>query len=123
MKNQVNKWIDIDHIKGPVTVSKLFVETLQIPINLSLPTTVNNIIILGNSNIGKINDMNMSSFIENVQKVDDKISLEHTIFGKSYILYFRTQLIKIKNLIILFLYLVLQLMGSHPIIYMLLIQR
>ncbi|XP_019699980.1 uncharacterized protein LOC105189727 [Harpegnathos saltator] len=86
LNSQLNKWIDVNHIKGPVNVSKLLVENLQTPVNLGifLPTTVNTVIMLGNSNIGKINDVNMSSFIENVQKVHDEISLEHATFAHGF---------------------------------------
>ncbi|XP_014469815.1 PREDICTED: uncharacterized protein LOC106741904 [Dinoponera quadriceps] len=86
LKSHVNKWIDVDRIKGPVNISKLQVEDLVTPVkfNFPLPNIVNTVVILGNSNIGKINGMNMSSFIENAQKVNDTMSLEIATFDYEF---------------------------------------
>lgn len=80
----MNEWIGESHIKGPVNLKKLVVNNLETPayFNLSLPTKVKNVIIKGDSDIGKINDINIQSFMENVLKVDDLISLGHVTFGK-----------------------------------------
>lgn len=80
----MNEWIGINHIRGPVNVAKLVVNNLETParFNLSLPRRVKNVIIKGDSNIGKINNVNIQSFMENVLKVDDLISLGHVTFGK-----------------------------------------
>lgn len=85
LKSYVNKWLDVDRVRGPVNISKLIVENLQMPINFPLHTTINTVIILGNSDIQTINDVNMSSFMENVQKVNDIISLENVTFGELFV--------------------------------------
>lgn len=80
----MNEWADINYIKGPINIKKLVVNNLETPayFNLSLPSRVKNVIVKGDSNIGKINNINIQSFMENVLKVDDLISLEHVTFGK-----------------------------------------
>ena len=80
----MNEWTGENRIKGPVNLKKLVVNNLETPayFNLSLPRRVKNVIIKGDSDIGKINDINIQSFMENVLKVDDLISLGHVTFGK-----------------------------------------
>lgn len=80
----MNNWIDINRFKGPINIAKLVVNNLEEPakFNLSLPSRVKNVVIKGNSNIEKINNINIQSFMENVLTVDDVISLEHVTFGK-----------------------------------------
>ncbi|XP_012532717.1 uncharacterized protein LOC105834630 [Monomorium pharaonis] len=86
LKNEMNKWIGPNHIRGPVNVAKLVVNNLVTPVrfNLSLPRRVKNVIIKGDSNIEKINNVNIQSFMENVLKVDDPISLEHVTFARGF---------------------------------------
>lgn len=80
----MNEGVGINYIRGPVNIAKLIVNNLETPayFNLSLPRRVKNVIVKGDSNIRKINNINIQSFIENALKVDDLISLEHVTFGK-----------------------------------------
>lgn len=89
----MNKWMDINHFKGSINITKLVVDNLETPayLNLSLPTKVKNVIIKADSDIGKINNINIQSFMENVLKVNDVISLEHVTFGKSLIFLFNSK--------------------------------
>lgn len=84
LANQMNKWIDVNRFKGPINISKLVVSALEVPVwcNFPLPTKVKNIIIKTDSNIKKINDLNMLSFMESILKVHDPISLQHVKFSK-----------------------------------------
>ncbi|XP_012224336.2 uncharacterized protein clos [Linepithema humile] len=88
LKPQTNEW-DADvqyYIKGPLNVPKLVVDNLETPIrfNLDLPIRVGNVIVKGDSNIKKINGINIQSFMDNVLKVDDAISLEHVTFTHGF---------------------------------------
>jgi len=80
----MNGWTGINRFKGPINIAKLIVNNLETPayFNLSLPKRVKNVIIKGDSDIKNINDINIQSFMENVLKVNDSISLEHVTFGK-----------------------------------------
>lgn len=80
----MNEWIDINRFRGPINIAKLVVNNLEMPakFNLSLPRRVKNVVIKGDSNIEKINNINIQSFMENILTVDDLISLEHVTFGK-----------------------------------------
>ncbi|KAL6265402.1 hypothetical protein P5V15_002198 [Pogonomyrmex californicus] len=84
---EMNKWIDVNRLKGPINVNKLVVDNLETPVylNLSLPTRVKNVIVKGDSDIRNINNINIQSFMENVLKVDDLISLEHVTFAHGFI--------------------------------------
>lgn len=86
----MNDWMDINHLKGPINITKFVVDNLETPVylNLSLPTRVKNVIIKADSDIGKINNINIQSFTENVLKVTDIISLKHVTFGKSRLSHF-----------------------------------
>ncbi|XP_011155669.2 uncharacterized protein LOC105193044 isoform X3 [Solenopsis invicta] len=86
LKTEMNKWTGINYIKGPVNVAKLVVNNLETPafFNLSLPTRVKNVIIKGDCIIGKINNVNIQPFMENVLKVDDPISLGHITFARGF---------------------------------------
>lgn len=90
MNIQMNKWMDVNRLKGPINIEKLDVNNLETPayLNLSLPTRIKNVIVKANSDIEKINNIKIQSFMENVLKVNDVISLEHVTFGKSRPLYF-----------------------------------
>ncbi|GAB1868165.1 Closca [Camponotus japonicus] len=83
---QMNDWMDINHLKGPINITKFVVDNLETPVylNLSLPTRVKNVIIKADSDIGKINNINIQSFTENVLKVTDIISLEHVTFANGF---------------------------------------
>ncbi|KAM0726481.1 hypothetical protein ACS0PU_007665 [Formica fusca] len=83
---QMNKWMDVNHFKGPISVTKLVVDNLETPayLNLSLPTRINNVIVKADSDIEKINNINIQSFMENVLKVNDVISLEHVSFANGF---------------------------------------
>lgn len=80
----MNGSVGINHFKGPINIAKLNVKNLETPayFSLSLPTRVKNVIVKGDSNIEKINNIDIQSFMENVLKLDDQISLEHVTFGK-----------------------------------------
>lgn len=82
----MNKWVDVNRLKGPVNISKLVVKNLEVPVlcNLPLPTKVKNVIVKADSDIEKINGVNMPFFMDNVLKVNDLISLEHATFSKFY---------------------------------------
>ncbi|KYN06038.1 hypothetical protein ALC62_03038, partial [Cyphomyrmex costatus] len=86
LKIIVNEWISESHIKGPVNLKKLVVNNLETPayFNFSLPTRVKNVIIKGDSDIRRINDINIQPFIENVLKIDDPISLENVTFARGF---------------------------------------
>ncbi|KYM83201.1 hypothetical protein ALC53_06469, partial [Atta colombica] len=83
---KMNEWTGENRIKGPVNLKKLVVNNLETPayFNLSLPRRVKNVIIKGDSDIGKINDIKIQSFMENVLKVDDLISLGHVTFARGF---------------------------------------
>ncbi|XP_070162269.1 uncharacterized protein [Polyergus mexicanus] len=83
---QMNKWMDVNHFKGPISITKLVVDNLETPayLNLSLPTRINNVIVKADSNIEKINNINIQSFMENVLEVNDVISLEHVLFANGF---------------------------------------
>lgn len=76
------------YIKGPTNISKLVVDNLETPVrfNIDLPVKVGNVIVKGNSNIKKINNIDIQSFMNNVLKVDDAISLEHVTFSELHFL-------------------------------------
>lgn len=80
---------NVYYIKGPLNVSKLVVDNLEAPIrlNIALPIKVGNVIVKGDGNITKINGINIKSFMENVLKVNDAISLEYATFSKLHILH------------------------------------
>lgn len=81
---QMDKWIDVDHLKGPVNVMKLVVDTLKTPaaFNFPLPVRVKDVFVEADSTIGKINTLDTLSFMENVMKVDEMISLGNVTFSK-----------------------------------------
>lgn len=85
--------MDVNHFKGPISITKLIVDNLETPayLNLSLPTRINNVIVKADSDIEKINNINIQSFMKNVLKVNDLISLEHVSFGKSFIFLFNSK--------------------------------
>lgn len=87
---QMNNWVNINRLKGPINITKFVIDNLETPVylNLSLPTKVKNVIVKADSDIGKINNINIRSFTENVLKVTDVIFLEHVTFGKSHLSYF-----------------------------------
>jgi len=80
----VNKWIDVNCLKGPINTTKLIVNNLETPayFNLPLPVKVKDVIVEGDSKIGRINDLDIQSFMENVMEVDDAIFLEDVTFSK-----------------------------------------
>ncbi|XP_077278366.1 uncharacterized protein LOC143906276 isoform X2 [Temnothorax americanus] len=86
-KIEMNKWVSVNRFKGPVNIAKLVVNNLETPayLNLSLPRRVKNVVVKGDSDIGKINNIDILSFIENVLKVDDPISLGHVTFARGFI--------------------------------------
>lgn len=86
-KFHMNDWIGINRLQGPVNVEKLAIDNLRTPVifNFSLPTIVRNLVIKADSEIGKINDVNVSSFMENVLKLNDIIFLEQVTFGMLHI--------------------------------------
>lgn len=79
--------MDINRFKGPINIEKLDVNNLETPayLNLSLPTKVKNVIVKANSDIKKINNIKIQSFMESVVKLNDVISFDHVTFGKSLI--------------------------------------
>ncbi|XP_024888654.1 uncharacterized protein LOC112465371 isoform X2 [Temnothorax curvispinosus] len=85
-KIEMNKWVSVNRFKGPVNIAKLVVNNLETPayLNLSLPRRVKNVVVKGDSDIEKINNIDIQSFIENVLKVDDPISLGHVTFARGF---------------------------------------
>ncbi|XP_072746368.1 uncharacterized protein [Anoplolepis gracilipes] len=83
---QMNEWMDVKCLKGPINIAKLVVDNLETPayLNLSLPIKINNVIVKADSNIETINNINIQSFMENVLKVNDVISLEHVTFANGF---------------------------------------
>ncbi|XP_011870378.1 PREDICTED: uncharacterized protein LOC105563408 isoform X2 [Vollenhovia emeryi] len=79
-------WIGINSVRGPINIAKLVVNNLETPayFNLSLPRRVKNVVIKGDSDIGKINNISIQSFMENVLKVDDPISLGNVAFARGF---------------------------------------
>ncbi|XP_011693850.1 PREDICTED: uncharacterized protein LOC105453515 isoform X2 [Wasmannia auropunctata] len=86
LKIGMNEWIGTKYLEGPVNIPKLVVRNLETPVylNLSLPTRLKNVIIKGDSDIKRINNIDIRSFMENVLKVDDPISLDHVTFARGF---------------------------------------
>ncbi|KAL0105372.1 hypothetical protein PUN28_016792 [Cardiocondyla obscurior] len=86
LKIVMSKWMGNNCIRGPVNIKNFVVNDLKEPayFNLSLPRRVKNVVIKGDSKIGKINNIDIRSFIKNVLKVNDSISLEHVTFAHGF---------------------------------------
>jgi len=76
--------MDANRLKGPISTTNLIINNLETPayFNLPLPVRVKNVIVEGDSKIGRINNLDIQPFMENVMKVDDIISLEDVTFSK-----------------------------------------
>ncbi|XP_029165434.1 uncharacterized protein LOC114936425 [Nylanderia fulva] len=83
---QMNEWVDINRLKGPINIEKLDINNLETPayLNLSLPTRVKNVIVKADSDIEKINNIKIQSFMESIVKVNDVISFEHVTFANGF---------------------------------------
>ncbi|XP_020292032.1 uncharacterized protein LOC109858817 [Pseudomyrmex gracilis] len=82
---RIYEWLDENRLKGPLSIEKLSVNNLETAyLNLSLPTRVGNVVVKADSNIKKINNIDIQLFMESVAKVDDAISLEYATFANNF---------------------------------------
>ncbi|RLU23456.1 hypothetical protein DMN91_003660 [Ooceraea biroi] len=86
LNTRMSRWIDANRFKGSVNITRLVVNDLKTPasFNFPLPVEVRDVIMEADSKIGRINNLDMQSFMENVIKVDDIISLEHVTFAHGF---------------------------------------